>query len=97
LLLPFVFLIRADWSLGQVGLLVLLGVVCTAGSHTLFIQSMKKIRAQTASIISSLEPVYGIILAYVFLREIPAFRTVAGGLVILAAVLLITFRARLFS
>jgi drug/metabolite transporter (DMT)-like permease len=73
-------------------LLAVLGVVCTAGSHTLFISGMRRVRAQTASIISSLEPVYGILLALFFLGERPSFRTLAGGVIILAAVGLVSVK-----
>jgi drug/metabolite transporter (DMT)-like permease len=65
--------------------LVFLGVVCTALSHTLFISSLKKIRAQTASVITGLEPVYGIILAFFLLKEIPTFSTLIGGGIIIGA------------
>jgi drug/metabolite transporter (DMT)-like permease len=71
-------------------LLGVLGVVCTAGSHTLFIAGMRRVRAQTASIISSLEPVYGILLAFFFLGERPSPRTLAGGVMILTAVGLVS-------
>ncbi len=67
--------------------LILLGVVCTALAHTLFIQSLKSIRAQTASIIAGLEPVYGIALAFLILGETPGPRTLAGGMVIIGATL----------
>ena len=67
-----------------------LGVVFTAGAHTLFIEGLRSVRAQTAAVISSLEPVYGIVLAALFLGEVPAVRTLAGGLVILAAALAAT-------
>ncbi len=92
LLLPFYFLIGPAASSKNLLLLLYLGVVCTAGAHTLFINGMKEIQAQTASIISSLEPVYGIILAFLFLREVPAVRTVLGGVIILGAVLFISLR-----
>lgn len=54
-------------------------------AHTFFIQSLTKIRAQTASVIAGLEPVYGIVLAFFLLNEIPRIRTLAGGLVIITA------------
>jgi drug/metabolite transporter (DMT)-like permease len=92
LLLPFFFLIGPATSSKDILLLLFLGVVCTAVAHTLFIKGMKEIQAQTASIISSLEPVYGIILAFLFLREVPAGRTVLGGVIILGAVLFISLR-----
>jgi len=64
-------------------LLIILGVICTAGSHTLFIKGMKQVKAQTASMVHFLEPVYGIIFAFLFLREVPALRTILGGTIIL--------------
>ncbi|MCX7975063.1 MAG: DMT family transporter, partial [Candidatus Aminicenantes bacterium] len=72
--------------------LAFLGIICTAGAHSLFIQGMKKISASTAAIISSLEPVYGIILAYFLLKEVPSFRTLIGGIIILFSVTVITFK-----
>jgi drug/metabolite transporter (DMT)-like permease len=65
--------------------LIFLGVVCTALSHTLFISSLKQIRAQTASVITGLEPVYGIVLAFFLLKEIPAMSTLTGGSLIIVA------------
>jgi len=74
--------------------LAFLGIICTAGAHSLFIQGMKRISAAVASIISSLEPVYGLILAYFFLREIPSSRTLTGGAIILFSVILVSLRSR---
>jgi drug/metabolite transporter (DMT)-like permease len=53
---------------------------------------MRRVKAQTASIISSLEPVYGILFAVVFLGERPSLRTLAGGAVILTAVVLVSVK-----
>ncbi|MGZ5488142.1 MAG: DMT family transporter [Candidatus Aminicenantales bacterium] len=77
-----------DWALVAV-----LGIFCTALAHTLFIDGLKGAGARTASILSSLEPVYGILLALVFLGESPSLRTVSGGAIILAAALAATARA----
>lgn len=92
LLLPAFFILKPRIGLRDVGLLAVLGVLCTAVSHTLFIDAMRRIRARTASLISSLEPVYGILLAALVLHEIPALRTVLGGLVILGAVITVSLR-----
>jgi len=78
-----------DWAL-----IAVLGVFCTAAAHTLFIDGMKGVGARTASILSSLEPVYGIVLALAFLKESPSLRTVSGGAIVLAAALAATVRAR---
>ena len=71
-------------SVREVGLLLVLGVLCTALAHTLFIESLAVLRTQTASVISALEPVYGIALAALLLGELPALRTLVGGAIILA-------------
>ncbi|MCP4719832.1 MAG: EamA family transporter [Desulfobacteraceae bacterium] len=71
--------------------LILLGVVFTAMAHTFFIQSLTKIRAQTASVIAGLEPVYGIVLAFFLLNEIPRTRTLAGGVVIITTTIIAGF------
>ncbi len=78
-----------DWVL-----IAVLGIVCTAAAHTLFINGLKGVGTRTASILSSLEPVYGIVLALVFLGERPSPRTLAGGAIVLAAALAATARAR---
>jgi len=77
---------RNDWFL-----LFLLGVVCTVGGHTLLINGLRHIRAQLASLlIAGLEPVVAICFAFLFLGETPSFRTIIGGIFILAATVIIT-------
>jgi drug/metabolite transporter (DMT)-like permease len=73
-------------------LLALLGVVFTALAHGLFIQALKTVRARVATLVSNLEPVYGIALAALLLGEIPTPRTLAGGTLILLAVAWVTIR-----
>jgi len=92
-LAPFLFLIRPSVQIRDLLLLALLGVVFTGIAHSLFIKGLANVKAQTASIISSLEPVYGIILAALVLDEIPPLRVVLGGAIILGA----TFYATLSS
>jgi drug/metabolite transporter (DMT)-like permease len=65
--------------------LMVLGVVCTALAHSLFIYSMRMLSAHTASVVASLEPVYGIILAALLLGEWPDGRTLVAAIVILGA------------
>lgn len=72
-------------------ILLTLGLVCTALAHTLFIAGLKDVRAQIASLIASLEPVWGIGFALIFLAETPDGRTLAGGALILIASLLPAF------
>lgn len=82
-LLPFLAGALPAVSGRDLGLLVLLGVVFTGIAHSLFIQGLATVRAQTASIIACLEPVYGIAAAGLLLGEIPSARVLVGGLVIL--------------
>jgi drug/metabolite transporter (DMT)-like permease len=91
---PFLFISVTPIGGRNMLLIVFLGVICTAGSHTLFIKGMRHIRAQTASVISALEPVYGIVLAFLLLGERPAPRTLIGGAIILVAVLLVSLREK---
>jgi len=91
-LLPFYFVLRPALNTNDILLLCVLGVFCTAGSHTLFIKGMKRIKAQTASMIHFLEPVYGIIFAFFFLHEIPSPRIIFGGVIILSGQILIILR-----
>jgi drug/metabolite transporter (DMT)-like permease len=86
-LLPLVGLAGAmppvTWR--DVGLLLVLGVVCTAGAHTLFIASLRHASAHTASVVAALEPVYGIALALLLQGEIPDARTMGGAALLVAA------------
>ena len=79
----------ADVHIGaeQLGMLALLGVFCTALAHAMFIRGLAFVRAQLASVIAGMEPVYGIIFAFFLLDEIPSVHTLAGGAVILISTL----------
>ncbi|WP_371381031.1 DMT family transporter [Sporomusa aerivorans] len=94
LLLPFLFWYKPLVQPADIALLVILGIVFTGVAHSLFINGLKNIRTQTAGIISSAEPVYGIISAAVLLHEIPSLRELAGGCIILGAVLYSTVRSK---
>jgi len=66
----------------------LLAILTTAIGHTLFVYSLKRFSTTSASLISSLQPIYGIFLAFIFLNESPNFKTILGGLVIISTVIL---------
>ena len=92
-LLPFAW--TSPWALGdiggrEIGLLIVLGLVCTALAHTLFIASLRRVSAHTASVVAALEPVYGIVLALVLQGEVPGARTVVGGALIVGAAIVAT-------
>ena len=85
---PWIFKNEAAPSIQTVLLLLLLGVLCTALPQALFIKSLKTIKAQLASIVAGLEPIYGIILGAAFLHETPTVLTITGAFVVFAAVFL---------
>lgn len=92
-LAPFVWHLGLPRSGRDWALVAVLGIFCTAAAHALFIDGLKGAGARTASVLSSLEPVYGILLALAFLGEVPSPRTVSGGAIVLAAALAATVRA----
>lgn len=93
-LIPFLFLQKSIFNLRDILLLMILGTVFTGIAHSLFIKGLKNVKTQTAGIISSLEPVYGIIFAAFLLREIPTLREVLGGAVILSTVFYSTIKSK---
>ncbi|MDX5585074.1 MAG: DMT family transporter [Aureibaculum sp.] len=78
-----------DW-----GALIILALVTTAIGHTLFVMSFKNFSISTASIISSIQPIYAIILGFLLLNEIPEERTIIGGVLILSTVLIESFQSK---
>ncbi|MGH1338363.1 MAG: DMT family transporter [Aureispira sp.] len=94
-------LLLGPWLIGQAwvltgtewGLLILLGVIFTALAHGWFIRGLKTVPAKTASLMASLEPVYGIFAAAVLLGEWPTWRVYLGGTIILGVLLQATWSA----
>lgn len=80
--------IEANWKT-----LLLLGVLTTATGHTLFVMSFRHFSITAISIISSLTPLFGIILGVVFLSEIPQGRVLIGGAIILTTVIIESIRS----
>ncbi len=87
-ILPLPVVTSMDWAL-----LILLGVLFTGVAHSMFIGGMRNVRAQTAGIIASLESVYGILAAAVFLGEIPTAREIIGGVIILGTAFCSSWRS----
>lgn len=87
-LLPFVLQQSFSLDLNSFWLLAVLGVLCTALPQVLFIQSLTVLKAQFASVVAALEPVYGILLAMFILKEIPNASTMLGAAIVIGAVFL---------
>ncbi|BBA52307.1 DMT family transporter [Fusobacterium varium] len=91
-LLPFFFIMEPVLTKKDIFLLLLLGTVFTGITHTLFINSLKDIKTQTAGIVSSLEPLYGILLSIFLLNEILSIKEIIGGTIILGTVFYSTIK-----
>jgi drug/metabolite transporter (DMT)-like permease len=94
LLLPTLFFMDISGFKSQFPYLLLLAFLTTAIGHSLMLHSLKFFSASTASIISSLQPIFGIILAFFFLQEIPTMRTFWGGSLILLTVVIESVRSK---
>lgn len=93
-LLPALFIMDTSGIQTQFPAVLLLALLTTAIGHTLFLQSLKYFTVSTASIISSIQPIFGIGIAYFFLNEIPTWNTFWGGLLILSTVIIESIRSR---
>jgi drug/metabolite transporter (DMT)-like permease len=91
-LVPFVVPEAVAVTVREALLLFVLGVPCTALAHALFIAGLRGVSARTASAIACLEPVYGMLLAFLLLQETPSTRTVLGGTVVLGVAFYATLR-----
>jgi drug/metabolite transporter (DMT)-like permease len=67
--------------------LAVLGVFCTGLSHALFVFSLSHMRVNRAGLVIALEPVYAIAAAWLLFAQVPALRTLAGGVLIVSAIL----------
>lgn len=61
--------VGADWTKNDWLWLVVLSLCCTVWAQSLAINALKKLSSFTATLSVNLEPVYGIILAFVFYNE----------------------------
>lgn len=93
-LLPCLYFMDTTGIKTQFPYVITLALITTAIGHTMLVHSLKHFTASTASIISSAQPIFGIIIAFFFLHEIPTFNTFLGGSIILATVLIESLRSR---
>ena len=93
-LFPVLFFMDVSGFQSQVPYLLLLAIITTAIGHSLMVHSLKFFSATTATIIGSIQPVFGIIIAFVVINEIPAVNTIWGGLLIISTVFIETIRSK---
>jgi drug/metabolite transporter (DMT)-like permease len=66
-----------------------LGVVFTGASTLLYVTLLRRVTAQAAGVLTFLEPVAGVLLAWAFVDQRPGTLTLLGGAVVLAAGLVV--------
>lgn len=63
--------------------LVLLGILSTAGAHTLLVYCMKQLPIKSVALISCMQPVIAALLAWYLIGETPGVSVVIGGGIVL--------------
>ncbi len=94
LLLPTLFFSDYSNIESQLPWLLLVALLTTAIGHTLMVNSLQHFSATKASIISSIQPIFGIIIAFIFVNEIPSSSTFIGGSLILLTVIIESVRSK---
>lgn len=72
-------------STDNLQLLLVFTLFFSAMPHVLFASSIAKTSAKTAGLVACLQPLYGILLSYLLLKEMPNNLTIIGGGIILLA------------
>ncbi|NKI32513.1 DMT family transporter [Muricauda sp. DJ-13] len=96
-LFPFFFWEDSGQALSQLPWIFTLALVTTAIGHTLFLKCFRYFSITSISILSSIQPIYGILLGALFLKEFPSLTTIGGGVLILSAVVIESYRNRKIS
>lgn len=82
-MIPFLYPFDIEFRQNEIFLIAALGILFTALPYYMITRTLKKLNAALVSRVISLEPVYNIVLAYLFLKEIPNVMTFLGGAIIL--------------
>lgn len=89
---PFFFMFDNTGFINQLPANLILALLTTAIGHTYFLYSFKNFSTTSVSIISSSQPIYGIIIAVIFLKEYPEISAIIGGGLILSSVVIESIR-----
>ncbi len=93
-LFPVLYFMDSSGIQSQFPFVIVLALFTTAIGHTMFVKSLNHFSASTATIISSTQPIFGIIIAYFFLNEMPTWSTFWGGFLILSTVVIESIRSK---
>lgn len=82
--MPFGFLYEWDWNPAvDIWYIVWLSVMGTAIGHTLLLKSMNYLSARFVGVITSSQVVFGVIMAFLVLGQVPELNELIGGLIII--------------
>ena len=73
-------------------LILSMAFICSFLAMTLFLAGLRRITSSEASILSTTEPLFGVLIAALFLGEKLSFIQIIGGLFILTAMILLTLK-----
>ncbi len=90
---PVLFFSDYNEVLLQWAPLLTLAIVTTCIGHTLFLISLRNFSTTAASLMSSAQPLYAIVLGMLFLSEYPSLKTIIGGTLIISAVVIESIRS----
>ena len=89
MLLPYVLLTENLGALtftpGTIGLLLVVGIVHTGIAYALYFGSLMQLKAQTAAILSYIDPVVAVLLSALVLREHMSLLSGLGAVLVLGA------------
>jgi len=95
ILVPFMFVNFSRPTGGELLILIIMGVVNTALAAFLYTSGLKQVKAQHAGVLAYLDPLTAMVLAILFLSEIPTVYTVIGGVLILIGGLTVIIQKQL--
>lgn len=88
-LLPYVLLTEgvadAQWTFASIALLLVVGVLHTGVAYALYFGALREVRAQSAAILSYIDPVVAVLLSALVLGERMDALSIAGAALILGA------------
>ncbi|MEM9836332.1 MAG: DMT family transporter [Bacteroidota bacterium] len=94
ILVPVLFIYPPLPPADEFPALIALGLFTTTIGHSLFLMSFRRFSVSTASLMSSTQPIYGILLGVIFLGEIPGWRSLIGGIIIISTFVIEALRVR---
>ena len=87
---PLLFFYEVEVTHVDIKNLLILACFATAIAHTLMLRSIATMGARATAIIMMIQPLYAILLAIPLLGEVPTLRVIAGGLLVMSAMVIET-------